>query len=133
MADHVSFLMLITFFIFIYDQKVIGALQRQGKYDPDTHQTLLSRIIRGLLFFFWPARKPSASELTPPGDLSQYKYDQTVCLDKKGTKTRLSYFFDENQHAWYKIEKINDRGSAISTPKYEPATMKFEDMKLQFV
>lgn len=134
MADNISFLMMVAFFIFLYDQRVISALQRQGKYDPSTHETLLKRIVRGL-FFFVPKRAPtqSHSELTPPGDLSQYQYDSTVCLDKRGNKTRLSYFFDENNHAWYKIEEVDDRGNPLSTARYQPAAVKFEDMKLHFV
>lgn len=134
MADNISFLMMVAFFIFLYDQKVIQALQRQGKYDPDTHETLMKRIFRLGLFFLPKAPKAQQrNELTPPGDLSQYHYDSTVCLDKRGKKTRLSYFADENQHHWYKIEEVDDRGNAISTPRYEPAAVKFEDMKLQFV
>lgn len=134
MADNISFLMMVAFFIFLYDQRVISALQRQGKYDPDTHETLMKRVFRGIFFFLpkKPATQPH-SELTPPGDLSQYQYDSTVCLDKRGKKTRLSYFYDENNHSWYKIEEINDRGNAIKPARYEPAAVKFEDMKLQFV
>lgn len=134
MADHISFLMMVAFAIFLYDQKVISTLQRQGKYDPDTHETLMKRIFSVVLFFLPKMqKKQSLTGLTPPGDLSQYHYDSTVCLDKKGNKTRLSYFADENQNRWYKIEEVDDRGNAIQAPRYEPAAVKFDDMKLQFV
>ena len=92
MGDYILSLMMVAFIISLYDKKAISALQRQGKYDPYTHETLMKRVFRGV-FIFLP-KKPKAqahSELTPPGDLSSYNYDSTVCLDAKGKKTRLSY------------------------------------------
>ena len=142
MEDIIPTLLTIAFLIFCLDQKIIVSLQRQGKYDPDTHQTLLGRV------FFWPLKpvlkrflpagmQPSVSagqaNWKPEGDLSLFKYDTTVCMNKQGRKTRLSYFFDGNQHAWYKVEKINESGVAIEPPRFEPAAVAFDVKKLEFV
>lgn len=140
MEDIVTTLLTVGFLVFCLDQKIITSLQRQGKYDPDTHQTMLSRM------FIWPfafvlkpllpAKLQPASEQSaylPEGDPSLFSYDTTVCMDSSGKKTRLSYFFDDNQHAWYKVEDINEQGVATSQPKYEPAAVSFETKKLQFV
>jgi hypothetical protein len=136
MVDLIPTLLVVLLFVFMYDQKVITSLQRTGKYDPTTHQTVMSRLFRGLLALTGISKSkkqiPNALH-TPPGDLSSYRYDTTVCLSGDGTKTRLSYFTDENQHRWYKIEEINDKGTPKRPARYEPATIKFEEMKLQFV
>lgn len=140
MEDFITTLMAVAFLVFCLDQKIIASLQRQKRYDPDTHKTLLSRIFIGpfafLLKRILPARFQSTSEQSvfmPEGDPSLFSYDTTVCMDSRGKKTRLSYFFDDNQHAWYKIEDINEKGVATSQPKYEPAAVSFETKKLQFV
>jgi hypothetical protein len=142
MEDIIPTLLTIAFLIFCLDQKIIVSLQRQGKYDPDTHQTLMSRV------FFWPLKpvmkmilpaemQPIVSDgqanWKPEGDLSKFKYDTTVCMNKQGGKTRLSYFFDENQHAWFKVEKINKVGIANEPPRFEPAAVTFDVKKLQYV
>jgi len=136
MVDLIPTLLCVLFVVFMYDQKVIVSLQRSGKYDPVTHQTVMSRIFRGLLSLTGLSRNKKAipaALYTPPGDLGSYHYDTTVCLGRDGSRTRLSYFSDENQHSWYKIEEIDDRGNAIKPPRFEPATVKFSEMKLQFV
>ena len=140
MQDIIPTLATTAFLVFCYDQKVIASLQRQGRYDPDTHQTVLSRL------FFSPVKlllsplllrlNPNSEESTtwkPEGDLSLFQYDTTVCLDSKGMKTRLSYFFDDNQHAWYMIENINNKGVTVKPPRFEPATVSFDAKKLQYV
>jgi len=140
MQDIIPTLATTAFLVFCYDQKVIASLQRQGKYDPDTHQTVLSRL------FFSPVKlllsplllrlnlnREESSTWKPEGDLSLFQYDTTVCQDSRGIKTRLSYFYDDNQHAWYMIEKINDNGVTVLAPRFEPATVSFNAKKLQYV
>ena len=140
MQDIIPTLLTTAFIVFCYDQKVIASLQRQGRYDPDTHQTVLSRL------FFSPVKlllsplllrlnlnREESSTWKPEGDLSLFQYDTTVCQDSRGIKTRLSYFFDDNQHAWYMIEKINDNGVTVLAPRFEPATVSFNAKKLQYV
>jgi len=140
MQDIIPTLLTTAFIVFCYDQKVIASLQRQGRYDPDTHQTVLSRL------FFSPVKlllsplllrlnlnREESSTWKPEGDLSLFQYDTTVCQDSRGIKTRLSYFYDDNQHAWYMIEKINDNGVTVLAPRFEPATVSFNAKKLQYV
>lgn len=142
MEDIIPTLLTIAFLIFCLDQKIIVSLQRQGKYDPDTHHTLMSRVFlwpfKPVMKMFLPAdMQPRVSDgqtiWKPEGGFDQFKYDTTVCMNKQGGKTRLSHFFDNNQHAWYKIEKINESGVAIESPSFEPATVAFDVKKLQYV
>lgn len=140
MEDYIPTLMTIAFLVFCLDQRIIVSLQRQGKYDPDTHQTVMSRIITWPLNFLLRRStsvnmQPASDNKTwmPEGDLSLFSYDTTVCMNKQGQKVRLAYFFDDNQHAWYKIEKINESGVAIEPPRFEPAAVAFDVKKLQFV
>ena len=141
MEDIFTTILAFVFLIFCIDQKIIASLQRQGNYDPDTHKTALSSMfvspVRFLLNRFLPSNLlPTSNETSswkPEGDLSLFSYDTTVCMSKRGSKTRLSYFFDDNQHPWYKVERINERGIAVESPRFEPATVPFDVKKLQYV
>lgn len=140
MEDYIPTILTFAFLIFCLDQQIITSLQRQGKYNPDTHETVMYRV------FVWPfiyflkrlttlRTKTSAEQSTwmPEGDLSLFSYETTVCMNKLGQKVRLSYFFDNNQHAWYRVEKINANGIATESPCYEPAAVPFDVKKLQYV
>lgn len=140
MLDIIPTLLTLTFLVFCYDQMVISSLQRQGKYDPKTHRTMLSRVLFKPVSIavkaFIPMKpKPdeSNSSWVPDGDLSSFKYESTVCMNKRGKKTRLSHFFDDNQHGWFKIETINNQGLQTNPARFEPATVAFDVKKLQFV
>ena len=140
MQDIIPTLLAIAFFVFCYDQKVIASLQRQGKYDPDTHQTVMSRMFfvpfKLLLSRNLPALLQPSRNITTwktEGDLSEFSYNTTVCMNKLGKKVRLSHFFDDSQHAWYKIEKINGSGIPVESPRFEPASVTFDVKKLQYL
>ncbi|MDX1750881.1 MAG: hypothetical protein R3271_11230 [Methylophaga sp.] len=125
----------LMFLIIFFDQREIAKLKRTGQFDPETHRSLLYLLTIGLLKFVISKtfRKTATENVLPTGDLSMLQSDTTVCMSKLGRKTRLSYFFDDNQHAWYKIEKINHRGVPTDSPKFEPATVPFDVKKLQYV
>jgi|GEM_PF-1459973 hypothetical protein len=142
MQNLIPILFVIGFVVYWVDQQVLATLQRQGKYDPKTYRSIMSVVFMGpfvLLFkHLFPSTSPDSAktespELMPTGDLSQFSYDSTVCMNRLNRKVRLSYFFDDNQHAWYKIEKINHRGVPTDSPKFEPATVPFDVKKLQYV
>lgn len=140
MENYIPTILCLVFLIFCLDLQIITTLQRQGRYSPDTHQTVMNRV------FVWPVvrlwelvlslKRKKVSEHNswrPEGDLSTFKYDTTVCMNKIGQKVRLSYFFDANQHAWYMIENIDGNGVPTKSPQFEPAAVSFDVKKLQFV
>lgn len=74
--------------IFLFDQKQILALQRAGRYDPETHQTMLSRLVKGLkmvkLFF---TRKNKHLFVTKAG-YQDLNINDTIFIDLTGKAGR---------------------------------------------
>ena len=140
MAETIQGIFAIFILVFMWDQKNIQSLQRRGMYNPDSHQTALSRIFSAMSL---PGLLSNAKavkmnfrqqvEYLPPGDLSNYRYQSVICADKRGKRTRLSQFKDEHQHLWYKIERIDGRGTVTHSPLFEPATVSFNEKKMQFI
>lgn len=87
--------------------------------------TLLGSLIR--LIFSRCERSFTFNDL-PKGDVSNFTaVDETICLNKKGSRTRLTYFSDANNHFWFKVEKILSNGKSIGDPVFEPATMLLQE------
>ena len=110
-------------------KKIIDSLQRKGAYNPDTHKTFLSQIFGVLLYPFTSNRKQviATTGVLPKGDIESFKViDRTICMNERRTRTRLTYFTDENNHAWFKKERINSEGKLAGKTFIEPATMTFK-------
>lgn len=139
MVDFIPSVLMLAFAVFCVDQKIISGLQRQGKYNPETHQTIMSRLCSSPAILIIKMLKPHKVQkvqktvLQPTGEHSAFSLNTTICANKRGDKTRLSYFIDIDQNAWYKIEEINSQGVAIREPLFEPAIMSFNEQKLRYV
>ena len=90
-----------------------------------TNRTLLSFLLGK------PNLHTQSSGLLPVGNRNHA--DETICMNKSGSRTRLSYFSDANNHFWFKLEKISANGTAIGEPRFEPATMKLQQRAMNFI
>lgn len=122
-------LFLLLLAIITIDKKIIDSLQRKGAYNPDTHKTFLSQTFGVLLYPFTSNGKQviATTGVLPKGDIESFKViDRTICMNERSTRTRLTYFTDENNHAWFKKERINSEGKLAGKTFIEPATMTFK-------
>lgn len=122
-------LFLLLLAIITIDKKIIDSLQRKGTYNPDTHKTFLSQIFGVLLYPFTSNGKHviATTGVLPKGDIKSFKViDRTICMNELSSRTRLTYFTDENNHAWFKKERINSEGKLAGKTFIEPATMTFK-------
>ena len=108
--------------VFVLDLIVATNASFKGRERP--------RTVLGVLL----GRKASTSGLMPVGKASTFSNaDSTICMDKKDNRTRLTYFSDDNNHFWFKSEKILANGTAVGEPRFEPATMTLQQKAVKFI
>jgi len=80
------FIPVIIFGVFLFDQKQILALQRAGRYDPEMHQTMMSRLFSGVrwLWSLLPRKKVHVRK-THYQDLN---INPTIYIDNNGVGRR---------------------------------------------
>ena len=114
------------FYTVLWDLSVFHKMKNSKTEDEAQYQPIIGRLLyftsRGHLSL--PLLN---NRILPTGSVESFKVkDRTICMSRLGVRTRLTYFMDENNHAWFKKERVNDKGNFVGQAKFEPATMTFK-------
>lgn len=129
----VNILVSTLFYIALWDVVAFQRMKKSKTQDETLYQPVIGRLLsftsRGRLSL--PALTKQA---LPTGSVESFKVkDRTICMNRLGARTRLTYFIDKNNHAWFKSERVNDKGNLVGQAKFEPATMTFKQRTGQLI
>lgn len=99
-------------------------------------KSLLQKTILGSMLgmVFKNGLSTDLSKEMPVGDLNTFKVsNRTICMNKEDNRTRLTYFSDEENRYWFKLEKILFNGTVVGEPRFEPATMTLQQKAMKLI
>jgi hypothetical protein len=144
MLDTLALIVVIAFGLFVWDQRQIAQLQRLGKYNESSYESVFTRLVNGLtklgksamtrlsyvlvklkLRKKLPLAKNATSE--PVGEISVVK--TTICAGKFGKLQRLTYCVDTHNQPWFIVQDADADNSVLtkSSGTFEPAVIPFEE------